>query len=352
METLKNLAFGLLAVLLCAACHPTIHEHPDDDHLEVTLQLTVDNHEPELYMVVDYTEDTPTLTTVAQTARSGNLITRTLDPASWQVHIVWELHSGTLADVKAGQSVLISKGTVATELQEQPTHSVVADITAGRYTLLAWADYTPTGTDEDWFYDTADMANIRCDLERRTACTDNDQRDCFQTAFEFSVSGGCMADGKQFFSATLTRPQGRYVVLATDYDKYLQLTSRPVADNRAYLTYPSYINTGFTVPGQRPNESTRGVEYTLTPALTEFEGQTVVRTADDYSFVNGDVSYVTLDMKITNPDLGQLSSCSGINIPLYADRLTVVIGKFLTDNSNHGGLSIDDNFDDEITIHF
>lgn len=316
------------------------------------LQLTVDNHAPEQYMVVDCTGDTPRQSVVGQTAPQTDFCAYTIDPSLWQVHIVWELHKGSLADVKDGTSTLIARETETTELQEQPVITAAANLPAGAFTLLAWADYSPVDTDGDWFYDTTDMENIRCDIEKRGLCNDNDLRACFGTAFEFSVSGGCLADGWQFFNTKLTRPQGRYVVLATDYDKYRQLTDMPIGDNSLALTYPSYINTGFTVPEQRPNEGTRGVQYKQRPTLTEFDGQTVVRTGDDYSFVNGEVSHVTLDMKVTSPDLGQLSANSGINIPLFADRLTVFIGNFLTDDSKQGGLTVDDSFDDETTIHY
>lgn len=342
----------LSLALMLTSCHETIHEHPDGTEASVTVTLTVDNHEPELYTVVDYTDGTPVQTSLDLSSRTNDLCSRTIDPTQWQVHIVWRLYNGSLSDINGGRAQLVGSGVGVTGYSYQPTYVVAKDIPQGCYTLLAWADYTPTGTEGDYYYNTSDLSHVQCDLDRRTDCADNDQRDCFCTAYQFTVSGVREYGESRTYNATLTRPQGRYIVLVTDYKKYLQLTDRPVEESTSTVTYPSFINTGYNLQELRPNEGTRGLSYRLAPTMQQWEGQGVVRIADDYSLVNGSESHVTLDMKVSNPTLGVLSTNSGIDVPLYPDKLTVVVGRFLTGDSKNGGLTIDDGFEDEWIIHF
>lgn len=361
---LHLLALPVLMAMATSSCDCTVHEYPDGTEASVSLTMIVDNEAPQIYTIVDYTSGTKQTFNIAEWighatingmptfSRAYDIYDRGIDASKWDTRLVWEIHDGSIEDVKKGATRVVQRGSQLVAVENNPRYTTTVDIPAGKYTLLAWADYVPTGHDSDYYYDTSDFWKIKSDFDRRKECDENCQRDCYAKVYEFTVADVETAGEARAYTTTLTRPQGRYVVLSSDYDKYLDLTNRPVDENTSLIAYPSFINVGYSIPELRPNESAKGLYYKFIPGLYTFDERQMVCLGDDYSFVNGEESHVTLNIKVTNPTLGQLSTNSGIDIPLYANRLTVVIGKFLTDSSSSGGLDINDNFDDEIIIEY
>lgn len=350
--------------LLLTSCHDTIHEHPDAGDANVSLTMKVKTSGPELHAVVEYTSNSryvykaheyklpETRSDMAQTL-SGYLEQTSINAEMWDMRLVWELYEGTRDDLRQGRAILMSRDSVLINYEdEMPEHTINFMAPSGRYTLLAWSDFVPKGTLADYYYDTQDMNMLMSDFELRKACLDNDQRDCFAQAYDFKIETVEFQGQKRYYETMLKRPQGRYVILATDYDSYLDLSDNPVEQNIVNITYPSFINVGYSIVEQRPNESATGLTYSFTPRIYEFDEQKTVCVGDDYSFVNGEISYIHATLQVCNPDGIQLSFNKNIEIPIYADKLTVVVGKFFVTSGGSGGISIDDGFEDEIIVPY
>lgn len=350
-------------------CCETIHEYPEEGNANVTLTLNVRNLAPEIYTVVDYTVNytDPDVYRIEEwerlqlESRAFNapqfehfyLEQKKIDNTKWDLRLVWEIYYGTNEQVRRNEAVLIERKIQRLDSSvEMPSHDVEINLPSGQYTLLAWADYVPKGSVDDYFYDTSDMCAITSDITLRQTCSNNDNRDCFARCYEFFITDVKYLGESRRYETTLTRPQGRYVVLASDYDDYLSLSSTPVENNTVECFYPTFLNVGYSISEARPNLSTENIGYDYTPARYIFDEDEMVSLADDYSFVNGSESHLILNLAVYHSSGRQISFNKNIDIPIYPDKLTIVLGKFLANSGNEGGLSISDQFENETVIRF
>lgn len=366
----KNVIFLLSALILAlgmTSCCETIHEYPDEGRAAVSLTMNVSNLAPEIYTVVDYTIDN-TNPGIFGIDEWRSLESRTFDAPQferyylgenkiasneWNLRLVWEIYYGSNEEVRIGRGDLIERKVQLIDAAiELPSYTTEIELPAGTYTLLAWADYVPVGTEEDHFYDTQNMSAIKSDLVLRENCQDNDLRDCFARTYEFRIENVKYLGEPRHYETTLTRPQGRYVVLATDYKDYLDLSNIPVEQNNVDCFYPTFLNVGYSIPEARPNLSASQIGYKFTPMRYVFDEKEMVSLGDDYSFVNGKESHLILNLTVMNPQGNEISKNENIDIPIYPDKLTIVLGRFLANSGNSGGLGIDDKFENEIVIKF
>lgn len=353
----------ILAIMM-VGCHDTIHEHPDAGDGLISLTMKVKTAGPEIYSVIEYTGSTqveydahdyrfPNSRSDIRETLSQHLSKTAVNTENWDLRIVWELYSGSREDISNDNAILMQRDTAIVDFnQELPSHTIQFKAPSGHYTLLAWSDFTPKGTTDDYYYDTRDLDVLHSDIELRRACENNDQRDCFAQAYDFEIGRVDYEGQEHYYETTLTRPQGRYVVLAIDYDSYLKLSNTPVEENNVNIEYPSFINIDYSVLVEKPRDGIEGMSYTMHPRLYEFDDQSTVCVADDYSFVNGEVSYVKIDMGVFSPKGVQLSTNKNIEIPLHADYLTVIVGKFLATSQGSDGFRVDDGFDDEFVVPY
>lgn len=366
----KNVIFLLSALILAlgmTSCCETIHEYPDEGRAAVSLTMNVRNLAPEIYTVVDYTIDN-TNPGIFGIDEWRSLESRTFDAPQferyylgenkiasneWNLRLVWEIYYGSNEEVRIGRGDLVERKVQLIDAAiELPSYTTEIELPAGTYTLLAWADYVPIGTEEDHFYDTQNMSAIKSDLVLREDCQDNDLRDCFARTYEFRIENVKYLGEPRHYETTLTRPQGRYVVLATDYKDYLDLSNIPVEQNNVDCFYPTFLNVGYSIPEARPNLSASQIGYKFTPMRYVFDEKEMVSLGDDYSFVNGKESHLILNLTVMNPQGNEISKNENIDIPIYPDKLTIVLGRFLANSGNSGGLGIDDKFENEIVIKF
>lgn len=366
----KNVLFLLSAFILAlgmTSCCETIHEYPDEGRAAVSLTMNVRNLAPEIYTVVDYTIDN-TNPGIFGIDEWRSLESRTFDAPQferyylgenkiasneWNLRLVWEIYYGSNEEVRIGRGDLIERKVQLIDAAiELPSYTTEIELPAGTYTLLAWADYVPIGTEEDHFYDTQNMSAIKSDLVLRENCQDNDLRDCFARTYEFRIENVKYLGEPRHYETTLTRPQGRYVVLATDYKDYLDLSNIPVEQNNVDCFYPTFLNVGYSIPEARPNLSASQIGYKFTPMRYVFDEKEMVSLGDDYSFVNGKESHLILNLTVMNPQGNEISKNENIDIPIYPDKLTIVLGRFLANSGNSGGLGIDDRFEGQINISF
>ncbi len=381
--------FLTASVLLgVTSCHKTIHIHPDKGFgadEKVRLTLRIDNDAPQLGAVIDYTVSPAVIiysdelpqkavehrvhASAEKAQEHESLLQRAhalagaldelapyeLDGDNWELHLKYEIYAGTADQVKRGVAPLLHSRDVAYRADiSHPEHEVEADLPFGNVTVVAVAHIVPAGTDGDWFFVTTPLRNLSCDMDKRQGEHDNVYRDCFVFGEEYRIEPTGIDGSEQHLTATLTRPQGRYIVIADDYETYLDIAATDLAQTGAHIHSPTYINVAYSVLSRTPIASSYDFGYDFRPSLNYAEEAPYVRLGDDWSFVNGDRSNFNIDVTVRDKEDGRLISHNPeLLVPVFPGRVTLVVGHWLTEvNDGGGGVSIDPNFSDEIVIHF
>jgi len=387
-----------LTILWLSSCHETIHIHPWEEtdpveEVELLLKLRIDNDAPQLGAIIDYTVSPPVIifsndvpTAAAPRIRSdatapdGNerdkrhnasflqrahdladafeeIAPYDLDGDQWEFHLKYEVYAASADLVNRGLVEPIHVGDVTYRADiSQPTHDEIIRVRPGAVTVVAIGHIVPAGTAGDWFFNTSTVNNMVCNVEKRQGEHDNVYRDCFVAGREFYVEPASPDDEEvQCLSATLTRPQGRYMVIADDYETYLDIAGVDVRNTSAHIHYPTYINVAYSALANKPTMSSSNFGYDFRPSLTHAGDKPYVRLGDDWSFVNGERSNFNIDITVRNKKTDDvISNNPGILVPVFPGRVTLVVGHWLTatEEGNGGGVSVDPNFTDEIVLHF
>lgn len=392
--TPKALMTAVAAALTLSSCHETIHIHPwdGDTHYEsVLLTLDIDNEAPPLGAIVDYTLNPPVivysdnLPTEALSRSSvspdisegGTDLDRehlkawasqladaleqvapyNLDGDTWEIHLKYEIYACP-ADRIGNEDVkpAYSHEAVYRADEYRPVHDVGIEMPVGVFTVVATAHIIPAGTSDDWFFNTSTLHAIACNMDRRNGLqNDNIYRDCFSIAREFDVLPTGIDSNVQHFTATLRRPQGRYVVLADDYADYLSLGGKEIGSTLSDLHYPSYVNVAYSLLSRRPVSSDFNFGFNSSPSMRYAGESPYVCLGEDWSIVNEPQSNIIIDIKVVDKnDPGSvISDNPGILVPLFSDRTTLVVGHWMTEtHEGGGGVSVDPDFSNEIVIHF
>jgi len=378
-----------VALLGLSSCHETIHIHPWEEpecNEKILLTLEVDNDAPLLGAVVDYTIDPPMILYSdnlpenilahahgqhQNTAGTQDKVLRAhaladafnqiapydLDGSKWELHIKYEVYPGDIDRVIAGLLTPIYADDVVFRADtSHPAHEVQLEMAPGNITVVAVAHIVPAGTDGDWFFDTSTLYRLYCNMDKRQGEHDNVYRDCFVAGQQFQIRSTGIDGNVQHFKATLTRPQGRYMTLADDYETYLQFIAADLDNVSSHIHYPSYINVAYSPLTNMPMASSYDFGYDNTPSLLYVDHAPYVRLGNDWSFVNGNRSNFNVNITVRDKDNNRvINHNSDILVPVFPGRVTIVLGHWLTeinDSSGGGGVLVDPEFTDEIVIHF
>ena len=113
--------------------------------------------------------------------------------------------------------------------------------------------------------------------------------------------------------------------------------------------------TGFDVATGKPNDALNiGIHYTTVPVSATGYPETEARQVGaDFVLTNGEESFVTVTVQMTNKHTGEaISTVSGIKIPYKRGHITTVTGRFLTAGKTTGGVQVDNNWENDVTIDF
>ena len=376
--------FALTVAAMLTGCHETIHIHPWESNEEVRLKLRVTNDAPKLGAIIDYTINPPVIiysdevpekamTRAPRTPHPGDdrfpslegrarslaeafeeIAPYELDGDNWELHLKYEIYAGSFDDVRAGQSLIHTAKAIFRADDLHPVHDVEIELPFGTVTVVAVGHIVPAGHDADFFYETSTLHTIISNLEMRNGEYDNVYRDCFVTAQQFHTEPTGIDGHVQYLEAVMTRPQGRYFVLADDYEDYLSVSKLGIDDAKGSIYYPSYINIAYSLLSRLPVASGFNFGYVSDLQLTQADGKPYVRLGDDWSFVNGDRSNFNVDISVKDrSDDTLISNSPGVLVPLFPDMVTLVVGHWLTEQAEGGGgVMIDPGFTDEIVLHF
>lgn len=238
---------------------------------------------------------------------------------------------------------------VATEIPG--VYTMEMELVGGEYDMLVWADYTESGSTDDLYYKTDTLTAthiIATDFQYEAA---GDSREIFYGKSEAKIEG----DGE--LAITLERPLAKYILTATDVERYRSLAK---ANPEKYpdfeglnitVLYEGYLPCGFNVSQGKPNHSQAGYKY-QTPLPNISSEDKTVDVARDYVIVNGEASSVTLTVVVSAADGRTISRVKGVEVKYKRGMVTTVQGAFLTAGQANQGIAIDTDWQGTHEVEF
>lgn len=215
------------------------------------------------------------------------------------------------------------------------------------YTLVVWTDHIATGTDEDYFYNTATLSDVHCLSPYRGNTI---YRDALYGAAELNLSE---YRGKWEQNLKIPVQMERAVSpvrwVATDYDLFVKKHGKEVADRaKVTLSYGFYLPQGFNALTGLPQRSELGTSFTA--SLSDAEGlEKGLQIASDYIFVGGEESFAVVNIDVTDAEGNLLNRVENLKVRYKKGYLTTMKGNFLTSEES-SDIHIDVDFDEDILI--
>ena len=240
-------------------------------------------------------------------------------------------------------------------------HILSADLPAGEYRLMVWADMRENVA-HDHFYRADDFVEITLQGDHQ-GC--NDWRDAYRGYGDISLTTSIVVHNPDTVDILMQRPMAKYEFITTDLkefiDKEVQSAlargeiesiddgpSRVIDtdDYQVRLYYSGYMPNTYNMFLDKPVDSATGVSY---PGKITKINENEASIGFDHVFVNGKDASVTTQIALYNKEGQRISLTDPIDIPLKRNRHTVLRGSFLMQESSKG-LVINPEFDGDHTI--
>ncbi|WP_195570947.1 DUF6562 domain-containing protein [Bacteroides nordii] len=240
--------------------------------------------------------------------------------------------------------------TVPEEAEESGSGKITLPVNlrlhALEYTLAVWTDYVAAGTEADLYYNTEDLQQVSC----TTPYTGNNPyRDCLYGTAPLDLRPYRDEwNAKVQVQVDMVRPLAQYEIIATDVKEFLAKSQRQREAGTAHsvaFSYGFYFPLGFNVLTGKPQNSQMNVAFTA-PLTVPDDGREEYTIGTDFIFVNGEESYVPLEIRIADRDGYVVSLTTGLNVPYRRGHLTTLRGRFLTSKVSPG-VGINPDFDDD-----
>lgn len=240
--------------------------------------------------------------------------------------------------------------TVPEEAEESGSGKITLPVNlrlhALEYTLAVWTDYVAAGTEADLYYNTEDLQQVSC----TTPYTGNTPyRDCLYGTVLLDLRDYRNEwNAKVQVQVDMVRPLAQYEIIATDVKDFLAESQRQRETGTAHsvtFSYGFYFPLGFNVLTGKPQNSQMNVAFTA-PLTVPDDGREEYTIGTDFIFVNGEESYVPLEIRIADSDGYVVSLTTGLNVPYRRGHLTTLRGRFLTSKVSPG-VGINPDFDDD-----
>lgn len=325
----------LLAVTIFTVSSCCIHEWPDEVPVDVMLKLDLDTQEWPLYKTVGYD--------VRSNGSESYMMRYTVE--AYKV-----LADGSISDEPSGRWVDFGESYVS-------EYNLSVQITAGRYYFAVWADYM-CPDDNTTFYDATVLSDVPLDC---SLGGNSDYKDAFCGKTEVEIIRKKLGD-IAVVPVRLERPIAKVEFLSDDLKEFvtriLEVRGGAESSPGAYDTTIDFSNyvvlfhyTGFfpsafnALDGTLSDVST-GVSFrsSITPYS---DGEASL--GFDYVLVNGIEGSVMMSVELRDVSGEILSSSASIEVPLKRGHLTIVRGRFLTQDTS-GGVGIDPGFNGDFNI--
>lgn len=221
---------------------------------------------------------------------------------------------------------------------------------ARKYQLAVWADYMQSTNGIDQFFYEAE------DMERITRNSVYKGNSSYHDAFYGTTPIDLTSYRDQWnvkvpVDIQMIRPLARYELIATDVAKFLDKVKKGTIAGKTFsvnVKYNYYLTTGFDALTGKVKNPLLYMQYGKSLTLP-VEGTEECNVGFDYVFVNGEGSFVSVTIEITNEKGAVVARSKGIKVPYEQGFTTTVRGQFLTSNPNPG-IDIDTDFDGDINV--
>lgn len=351
-NTVIKLALHMTVVTVMTSCDATIHEYPEpvSDTVTAVLEASVSREPPGMYKTVVYDQNWN---------RSERKMPEDSSANGWQpgdgasMRIIMEIYSGEPQDDGSTRSTpserLLRRVLTVDKDALPPQDTVRISLPDGEYHILAWADYVYEGTSEDLCYRTDSLTAVRTDI---VSYPDNTMyRSGAAGRKVFSLRMTKDGDTTERINIDMQRPLGRYRVVASDYEDFLR-SGGSLEGMTVEVVYRQYISIGYNVATDESNAFISSYSFDIRPSEYEYDGILEASLFGDYLFTSADRETVVIaDFHFSDASGKEISHCEGIEIPLWRNCETVIVGCFLTSALNDGGgVDIDEGFDDEYIV--
>lgn len=332
---MKKILFSfIIALLAMTSC---VHEFPDPVDAEVVLSLKYDTNLP-IYKIVDWV-----------TRASGN-------PDDYDVRYIIkaypETRRGEYSTTEA-KTWIFSEADVA-ELD----YEVSLFIAEGTYRFMAWTDFVPAGTTENYFYNPDTFGEI---IENTALCGNNDMRDCYRGWTEIDVVRFGVEIPPVSGMIEMRRSIAKFSLETLDLDDFLTKAALSRTERTGVKVYPADINiedfkvvfyytgfkpSAFNMFSDRPNDSSTGIRFN---SNIQKKDDDTAFIGFDYCFSDSNETTVNLAVGVYDTDGTEISLVNGIDVPMQMGKHTILRGRFMTQES-YGGVAINPEFDGEFNI--
>lgn len=329
---MRTLHYMLISVcILCGVCISScdVHEFPEPKPMSVefTLSLNYDTNLP-LYKVVEYSDET-----------RGAFLEK------YDLRYIVKVYDAD-AEGAASREELYSYEFVKDDVTELNT-DIVLNILPGNYAFRVWTDYISADEDGDLYYNTESFAQLALLGDEHDGS--NDMRDAFSGMVESEVSSSVT---KAYVD--MRRPMAKFSFVTTDIDEFMarvlavdaaEASSRAVNldDYYVVLRYHGFMPSSFNMFSDKPNDSRVGVSF---QSSIRNMGDGEAELGFDYVFANVDEAVIAVSVELYDSTDKLLSASKAVDIPIVRSKLTVVRGRFLTEDAS-GGVAIDPGYDGE-----
>lgn len=335
------------ALILLSSCDSTIHEYPNAQEASIIIELNADRAAPKYHKQVTYNYEG----NFEEVQLDSVLAPAYIPDENFELRFVVEIYDAQLNKANQKNAPVARRVVLTDKDKTEPQDTIHFKLPDGNYSVLAWADYVPEGSSEDWYFEVPTLATLTEkkgqpieEMHMKDAAAGNKD---FCVDFTQSPSGYPAG----FVTVSMKRASGRFRLIANDLKEY-QEAGGDIEKLKVRIVYQQYVSCGYNVATQQPNQFVQTNSYITRPNKEEQTGgDNTLLMAYDYVLVStGKEDHVIVDIHVYDEDDNAINHYEGLNIPLFRNRETVVYGPFLTQKKGTGGIGIDDKFDGEHTI--
>ena len=272
---------------------------------------------------------------------------------------------------QAGTSNRVHRRVQECSLQSDGTFLAELSLMPGDYDLRLWADWN------GGYYNTDDLNKVLVLTDNYVANGETDKKDAYYGSLSLTVNSPSLTlpnrEGTQtgqssplgefegaVVEGALVRPFAKYRLIATDVEAYYNLIEKgealpAIEDLQVRVTYEGFFPTGFNVATGKPNDALNtGIHYTSVPTVAEgYDAKVNRQVGADFVLTNGEESFVNVTIQMVDTNTGDIvATVQHVKIPYKRGHLTTVTGHFLTAGKTPGGVQIDTEWGEDITIEF
>ena len=254
---------------------------------------------------------------------------------------------------QTGTSNRVHRRVQDCSLQSDGTFLAELSLMPGDYDLRLWADWN------GGYYNADDLGKVLVLTDSYVANGETDKKDAYYATSSLSIPSS-PTGGVEGASVSLERPFAKYRLIATDVEAYYNLIDKgealpAIEDLQVRVTYEGFFPTGFSVATGKPNDALNtGIHYTSVPTVAEgYDAKVNRQVGADFVLTNGEESFVNITIQMIDTNTGNIiATVQHVKIPYKRGHLTTVTGHFLTAGKTPGGVQIDTEWGEDITIEF